>query len=89
VDRVRFFAEECDRMQGITVFADAHNGWGGVTEDLLHMVHDDITTAPVFLFALTPHLDVRVLPVPSATCGRLMRGRRTRGRTTRSTRACR
>lgn len=50
-DRIRFFAEGCDSVQGFNVMADDLGGWGQVTADLLGELHDDYPASPVMLWA--------------------------------------
>lgn len=50
-DRIRFFAEGCDTLQGFNVMADDLGGWGHVTAELLGELRDDYPSSPVLLWA--------------------------------------
>jgi len=49
-DRVRFFAEECDELQGFHLMADLHNGFSGVASRLNTMLVDDYSAKSVVNF---------------------------------------
>ncbi|KAK3262612.1 hypothetical protein CYMTET_28542 [Cymbomonas tetramitiformis] len=54
LDRVRFFLEECDHLQGFHVLAEDQGGFGAVTSALLTHLRDDCPRLPVVLFSLRP-----------------------------------
>lgn len=51
-DRLRRFAEECDRLQGLQVLVDADSAFGGVASSALTHAADDYPRLPIILFAL-------------------------------------
>ncbi|XP_078430585.1 plasma membrane, autoregulation-binding site, misato segment II, myosin-like, tubulin/FtsZ protein [Wolffia australiana] len=51
IDRLRFFVEECDHMQGIQCVADDSGGFSGVAADLLEHIADEYPNNPVLLFS--------------------------------------
>lgn len=52
MDSVRYFAEECDSLSTIQVFADAHDGFAGLTDTILHEIRDEYgrVSVPVWTF---------------------------------------
>ncbi|KAJ3178264.1 Protein misato 1 [Gaertneriomyces sp. JEL0708] len=40
-ERIRFFAEECDSLQGFNVLADALDGFSGIGASLLELINDE------------------------------------------------
>ncbi|KAL4458321.1 hypothetical protein ABPG75_013186 [Micractinium tetrahymenae] len=55
MERVRFFAEECDQLQGFQVLADDLSGFGQLAAHMLQQVRDEYGSGrPVVLFALRP-----------------------------------
>ncbi|KAK7116070.1 protein misato homolog 1-like [Littorina saxatilis] len=53
-DRVRFFTEECDNMQGFHVLFDNHNSFGGAASKVLSYLQDEFPGKAVLTFPLTP-----------------------------------
>ncbi|GFN80506.1 misato-like protein 1 [Plakobranchus ocellatus] len=53
-DRVRFFTEECDHLQGFQIFLDCHDGFGGVGASVLSYLTDEYSSKSRFTFAVTP-----------------------------------
>lgn len=54
MDRLRFFVEEADHMQGLQVLLDDSNGFAAVAHDLLEAVYDEYGKSPVLLFTARP-----------------------------------
>eukprot|EP00191_Tetraselmis_sp_GSL018_P004957 CAMPEP_0177608190 /NCGR_PEP_ID=MMETSP0419_2-20121207/18331_1 /TAXON_ID=582737 /ORGANISM="Tetraselmis sp., Strain GSL018" /LENGTH=399 /DNA_ID=CAMNT_0019102847 /DNA_START=15 /DNA_END=1211 /DNA_ORIENTATION=+ len=54
LDRVRFFVEECDQMQGFQVLAEDLSGWGSVASRLLAELRDCFGPAPIAVFSVRP-----------------------------------
>eukprot|EP00891_Asterochloris_glomerata_P007534 jgi/Astpho2/7534/fgenesh1_pg.00114_%23_113_t len=52
LDRVRFWAEECDTLQGFQCFVDDQTGFGRLAADLLPDLRDDYGAQPLLLFAV-------------------------------------
>ncbi|KAI9088956.1 hypothetical protein K1719_029235 [Acacia pycnantha] len=50
-DRLRFFVEECDHMQGIQFIVDDSGGFSAVAAEFLENLVDDYTNTPVMLYA--------------------------------------
>lgn len=51
-DRIRFFVEECDHIQGIQVLVDDSGGFSSVAADLLQSIADDYANTPVLLYSV-------------------------------------
>ncbi|KAH6557871.1 hypothetical protein KP509_1Z088900 [Ceratopteris richardii] len=54
LDRVRFFVEEADHMQGLQVLVDDSNGFAAVSDEFLEAVHDEYDKSPILLFTAHP-----------------------------------
>ncbi|XP_069138791.1 protein misato homolog 1-like [Argopecten irradians] len=54
-DRLHFFIEECDHLQGFQVLLDTFNGFGGVGSSILQHLKDEYSSKGIFTFALTPN----------------------------------
>ncbi|CAH9087454.1 unnamed protein product [Cuscuta europaea] len=50
-ERLRFFIEECDHIQGIQFIVDDSGGFSGVAADFLESIADDYSNLPVLLYA--------------------------------------
>ncbi|XP_027114786.1 uncharacterized protein [Coffea arabica] len=50
-DRLRFFIEECDHIQGIQFVVDDSGGFSGVAAEFLENIADDYTNIPVLLYS--------------------------------------
>ncbi|OVA10501.1 Misato Segment II tubulin-like domain [Macleaya cordata] len=50
-ERLRFFAEECDHIQGIQFIVDDSGGFSSVAEDFLESIADEYTNIPLLLYA--------------------------------------
>lgn len=44
-EQVRWFLEECDRVQGIQIFVDSDSGWAGYASDMLMELKDECRSA--------------------------------------------
>ncbi|KAH3882235.1 protein misato homolog 1-like [Dreissena polymorpha] len=53
-DRVHYFTEECDNLQGFHLLADTHNGFGGIMSGMLKYLEDEFPGKGVLAFGLTP-----------------------------------
>ncbi|KAJ4770822.1 Protein misato-like protein 1 [Rhynchospora pubera] len=51
-DRLRFFVEECDHVQGIQCMVDDSGGFSGVASEFLENIADDYTNIPVLLYSV-------------------------------------
>ncbi|RZC45220.1 hypothetical protein C5167_038161 [Papaver somniferum] len=50
-ERLRFFAEECDHIQGIQFVVDDSGGFSSVAADFLENIADDYANIPVLLYS--------------------------------------
>ena len=53
-DRIHFFTEECDSLQGFHIFLDTHNGFGGLGVGLLKYLEEEFPGKGILTFGLTP-----------------------------------
>ncbi|ESQ53399.1 hypothetical protein EUTSA_v10024834mg [Eutrema salsugineum] len=51
-DRLRFFVEECDHIQGIKFLVDDSGGFSAVAADFLENIADEYTNIPVLLYSV-------------------------------------
>lgn len=51
-ERLRFFVEECDRVQGFQFMVDDSGGFSAVAAELLENIADEYSNTPVLLYAL-------------------------------------
>lgn len=51
-DRLRFFVEECDHIQGFQFIVDDSGGFSPVSSDFLESIADEYTNTPVLLYAV-------------------------------------
>ncbi|VVB09986.1 unnamed protein product [Arabis nemorensis] len=51
-DRLRFFVEECDHIQGIKFLVDDSGGFSAVAADFLETIADEYTNIPVLLYSV-------------------------------------
>ncbi|KAL3538241.1 hypothetical protein ACH5RR_001607 [Cinchona calisaya] len=51
-ERLRFFIEECDHIQGIQFVVDDSGGFSGVAAEFLENITDDYTNIPVLLYSV-------------------------------------
>ena len=49
---VRFFAEECDAMQGIQVFAGVDDAWGGFAAKYVESLRDEYGKSSIWIWGL-------------------------------------
>uniref|UniRef100_A0A8C5J2C8 Misato mitochondrial distribution and morphology regulator 1 n=1 Tax=Junco hyemalis TaxID=40217 RepID=A0A8C5J2C8_JUNHY len=55
-DRLHFFVEECDYLQGFQVLCDLHNGFSGVGARVTELLHDEYARKGILTWGLTPVL---------------------------------
>ena len=53
-DRLHFFTEECDSLQGFHVFLDTHNGFGGLGAGLLKYIEEEYPGKGILTYGFTP-----------------------------------
>lgn len=53
-DRMRYFTEECDLLQGFQIFLDCYDGFSGVGTSVLSFLADEYSAKSRFTFAVTP-----------------------------------
>ncbi|NXM30567.1 MSTO1 protein, partial [Oxyruncus cristatus] len=53
-DRLHFFVEECDYLQGFQVLCDLHNGFSGVGAKVTELLHDEYSGKGILCWGLTP-----------------------------------
>ncbi|XP_072304207.1 protein misato homolog 1 isoform X2 [Eucyclogobius newberryi] len=53
-DRLHFFVEECDNLQGFQVFCDLANGFSGLGSKVTEMLHDSYSGKGVLTWGLAP-----------------------------------
>ncbi|XP_068778453.1 protein misato homolog 1 isoform X4 [Struthio camelus] len=53
-DRLHFFVEECDYLQGFQVLCDLHNGFSGVGAKVTELLHDEYCGRGILTWGLTP-----------------------------------
>ncbi|XP_075301323.1 protein misato homolog 1 isoform X2 [Opisthocomus hoazin] len=53
-DRLRFYAEECDQLQGFQVLCDLHNGFSGVGAKVTELLYDEYAGKGILTWGLTP-----------------------------------
>ncbi|XP_059457736.1 uncharacterized protein LOC132187442 isoform X1 [Corylus avellana] len=51
-DRLRFFVEECDHIQGFQFIVDDSGGFSSVAADFLETIADEYTNTPVLLYSV-------------------------------------
>ncbi|KAI4327486.1 hypothetical protein L6164_019940 [Bauhinia variegata] len=51
-DRLRFFVEECDHIQGIQFIVDDSGGFSAVAADYMENIADEYSNTPVLLYAV-------------------------------------
>ncbi|OWF43159.1 protein misato homolog 1-like [Mizuhopecten yessoensis] len=54
-DRLHFFIEECDHLQGFHVLLDTFDGFGGLGSHVLQHLEDEYSSKGIFTFGLTPN----------------------------------
>ncbi|XP_077178890.1 protein misato homolog 1 isoform X2 [Paroedura picta] len=68
-DRLHFYVEECDYLQGFQVLCDLHNGFSGVGAKVTELLRDEYTGKGILTWGLTPVLST---PNPQLGLYRLM-----------------
>lgn len=53
-DRIHYFTEECDNLQGFHVLIDTHDGFGGLGVGLTRYLEDEFPGKGIFTFGFTP-----------------------------------
>ncbi|XP_078313704.1 protein misato homolog 1-like isoform X2 [Crassostrea virginica] len=53
-DKIHYFCEECDNLQGFHVLVDTHDGFGGVGAQILQHIADEYSSKSVMTFGFTP-----------------------------------
>src|ERR1700759_2315338 len=48
----RFFAEECDQMQGVVIMAGVDDAWGGFTQGYIEKLRDELAKGVIWVWAL-------------------------------------
>ncbi|PRW59896.1 tubulin nucleotide-binding domain [Chlorella sorokiniana] len=67
MERIRFFAEECDSLQGFQVLADDLSGFGQLAAHVLQELRDDYgSSLPVMLYTLHPQAPLYAQPAAAA-----------------------
>ncbi|NXN00135.1 MSTO1 protein, partial [Sylvia borin] len=55
-DRLHFYVEECDYLQGFQVLCDLHNGFSGVGAKVTELLQDEYSQKGILTWGLTPVL---------------------------------
>ncbi|NWU71049.1 MSTO1 protein, partial [Pterocles burchelli] len=55
-DRLHFYVEECDHLQGFQVLCDLHNGFSGVGAKVTELLYDEYSGKGILTWGLTPVL---------------------------------
>ncbi|KAK7011429.1 protein misato 1 [Biomphalaria glabrata] len=53
-NRLRFFSEECDYLQGFHILLDSHSAFGGLASSILSYLSEEFSSKSRLSFALTP-----------------------------------
>ncbi|NXT78173.1 MSTO1 protein, partial [Zapornia atra] len=53
-DRLHFYVEECDYLQGFQVLCDLHNGFSGVGAKVTELLYDEYSGKGILSWGLTP-----------------------------------
>ncbi|NXC16848.1 MSTO1 protein, partial [Corythaeola cristata] len=56
-DRLHFYVEECDYLQGFQVLCDLHNGFSGVGAKVTELLYDEYSRKGILTWGLTPALN--------------------------------
>ncbi|KAM9294616.1 protein misato homolog 1, partial [Gastrophryne carolinensis] len=71
-DRLHFFSEECDYLQGFHLLCDTHNGFSGAGSRMAELLHDEYPGRGIFSFGTCPMpeagLDVRTRTYQLMNC---------------------
>jgi len=52
-DSIRFFLEECGRVQGFHILVDVNSGYGSIAQEVIQELKDDARSAAVITFGVT------------------------------------
>ncbi|NXJ99440.1 MSTO1 protein, partial [Corythaixoides concolor] len=55
-DRLHFYVEECDYLQGFQVLCDLHDGFSGVGAKVTELLYDEYSRKGILTWGLTPAL---------------------------------
>lgn len=55
-DRLRFFSEECDYLQGFHILCDTHSGFSGAGSKMAELIHDEYPGRGILSFGTSPVL---------------------------------
>lgn len=64
-DRLHFYIEECDYLQGFQVLCDLQDGFAGLTAKVLELLHDEYEGKAIFTCGLAPSWHADTGPVAS------------------------
>ncbi|XP_029645942.1 protein misato homolog 1 [Octopus sinensis] len=53
-DRLHYFTEECDMLQGFQILVDAHNAFTGAASSVLEYLQDEFSSKSLLTFGLSP-----------------------------------
>lgn len=53
-DRIHYFTEECDNLQGFHVLMDTHDGFGGLSTGVLKYLEEEFPGKGILTFGFTP-----------------------------------
>nr|XP_013226733.1 protein misato homolog 1 [Columba livia] len=53
-DRLHFYVEECDYLQGFQVLCDLHDGFSGVGAKVTELLYDEYSRKGILSWGLTP-----------------------------------
>lgn len=62
-DRLHFFVEECDNLQGFQVLCDFHNGFSGVGAKVAEILHDEYPGKGILTLGTSPVVHAEKSPV--------------------------
>ncbi|EMP28002.1 28S ribosomal protein S29 [Chelonia mydas] len=66
-DRLHFYVEECDYLQGFQILCDLNNGFSGVGAKVTELLHDEYSGRGILTWGLTPVIhDVGVVAAGAA-----------------------
>eukprot|EP01126_Amoeba_proteus_P041201 TRINITY_DN4421_c0_g1_i12.p1 TRINITY_DN4421_c0_g1~~TRINITY_DN4421_c0_g1_i12.p1 ORF type:complete len:433 (-),score=99.92 TRINITY_DN4421_c0_g1_i12:35-1333(-) len=51
-EKLHRLLEECDRLQGVQLFVDTDTGFGGMAEDFLELIHEELPRTPISLYSI-------------------------------------
>ncbi|XP_069506090.1 protein misato homolog 1 isoform X2 [Ambystoma mexicanum] len=62
-DRLHFFVEECDSLQGFQVLCDLHDGFSGVGSKVTEILHDEYPGKGILTWGTSPAVHTEKSPV--------------------------